>query len=296
MRATAWLLALLTAANLSAGPSAEEILSKARKAIGKVDTLKSLSLAGTRKIAVVSETVQTQSREVEIDMLLPDKFLKAETMELPNGLEGPTILEGLDGDKSWRDTRNVPTGGNVVIRMGPPPGGGPQDGPAADAMRTRAIRNNYLRHLLMLTLTPPAGLDLKFDAIGEAESGADTKAWILDVSGPDNFALRLFIDQKTSLPIMASWRALQAPKPVIRTMQGPPGHTAPAGAGDHPPLPEAAKPKEVEHEMRLSDYAKFGGLLLPKLMSLSSEGKLAEEFELKNAKINPNIKPDKFRK
>lgn len=48
--------------------------------------------------------------------------------------------------------------------------------------------------------------------------------------------------------------------------------------------------------MRLSDYAKFGGLLLPKLMSLSSEGKLAEEFELKNAKINPNIKPDKFRK
>lgn len=240
------------------------------------------------------EGSRTMTREVALDFLLPDKFLKAETMELPNGMEGPTLLEGLDGETSWRDTRNMPSGANIIIRTAPPPGAA-QDGPAADRARTRQLRHTYLRHLLLYTLTPPQGMELKFDVLGEAEA-QDGKAWILDIAGPESFQMRLFIDQQTNLPLMASWRGLQAPKPVMRTMRVE-GHTPPdAKKLAEGPLPDMPKPKEVEFEMRLSDHTEYGSLRLPKLMTVSIDGTLAEEFELKSAKVNPKIKADKFRK
>lgn len=278
---------------MMAAPTAEEILARARKAMGKVESLQSLSVSGTRRVSVDSADGQrTMSREVEMDFLLPDKFLKAETMELPNGMEGPTMVEGLDGETSWRDTRNMPTGGNVIIRMAPPPGA-QQDGAAAERVRTRQFRHNFLRYLLAYTLTPPASAGLKFDVLGEAEA-KDGKAWIVDVAGADGFQMRLFIDQESNLPLMATWRGLQAPKPMVRTMrlEGPP-HEKKA---DAPATPEMPKPKEVEFEARFSEYTEYGSIRLAKLTTISAEGALAEEFELKSVKVNPKIKPDKFRK
>ncbi|MBS1830498.1 MAG: hypothetical protein JST93_34665 [Acidobacteria bacterium] len=290
-------LALLPATLLSAAPTAQEILTKARKAIGKVDSVQTLSITGTRRMNMDSpDGARTMSRDVALDFQLPDKFLKAETLELPNGMEGPTLVEGLDGETSWRDTRNVPSGANIIIRTAPPPGAGAaQDGPAADRARTRQLRHSYLRHLLLFTLTPPAGTDLKFDVLGEAEA-KDGKAWILDIAGPDGFQMRIFIDQQSNLPLMASWRALQLPKPVMRTMRVE-GHQPPdAKKLENAPLPEMPKPKEVEFEMRLAEHTEFGSLRLPKVMTLSAEGALAEEFELKSAKLNPKFKADRFRK
>ncbi|MFN7932704.1 MAG: hypothetical protein U0R19_05215 [Bryobacteraceae bacterium] len=289
-------LALLPATLLPAAPTAQEILAKARKAIGKVDSLQTLSVTGTRRMNMDSpDGSRTMSREVVLDFQLPDKFFKAETLELPNGMEGPTIVEGLDGETSWRDTRNVPSGANIIIRTAPPPGGGPQDGPAADRARTRQLRHTYLRHLLLFTLTAPAGTDVKFDVLGEAEA-KDGKAWILDIAGSDGFQMRIFIDQQSNLPLMASWRGLQMPKPMMRTVRME-GHQPPdAKKLENAPLPEMPKPKEVEFEMRLAEHTEFGSLRLPKVMTLTTEGALAEEFELKNAKINPKFKADRFRK
>lgn len=273
----------------SAAPSADEILSQARKALGNVASLKSLSLTGARRTAIETpDGPNTMNRESEMHFLLPDKFLRAETMELPGGIPGPTLVDALDGDKSWNDTQNAPSGGNLVImRRGP----GPESGPASEEARTRALRSQYLRHVLLLTLTPPPGMDVKFEYTGEAES-PDGKVWMIDVSGPDKFALRLFVDQKSKLPVMASWRGLQA-APMIRMMRmGPESGHKP---GELPPT-ERPKPREVEFELRLSEYEKQGGILLPKVMTTSVEGKLTEEFEIKSAKVNPNLKPEKFRK
>jgi hypothetical protein len=289
-------LALLPAATLFAATTAEEILAKARKAIGKVDTLKTLTVTGTRRMSLdTPDGSRTTSREVAMDFQLPAMFLKAETLELPNGMEGPTMVEGLDGEIAWRDTRNVPTGANIVIRTAPPPGADAQDTAAADRARTRQLRHTYLRHILIYTLTPPPGENIKFDLLGEAEA-SDGKAWIVDAAGPDGFQMRLFIDQQSNLPLMASWRGLQLPKPIMRTMRMQGHNAAEAKKLADGPLPELPKPKEVEFEMRLSDYAAFGVLRLPKLTTLSTEGKLAEEFEIKSAKVNPKFKADHFRK
>lgn len=272
---------------LAATPSADEILSQARKALGNVAGVKSLAIKGARKTSMETpEGPQTMTRDVELDFLLPDRFLKAETMELPNGIPGPTLLEALDGETAWQDMRNAPTGANVVIRTGPPGAGAA----GAEQARARATRASFLRYVLLLTLIPPSGTEIKFDVVGEAEA-PDGKAWMIDAAGPDGFSLRLFFDQKTSLPLMASWRGISA-RPVIRMSRMQHGEH---GAGNEE-LPEMPKPKEVELELRLSDYEKSGGVLFPKLMTLQSGGKLAEEFEIKSVKVNPNQKPEKFRK
>jgi hypothetical protein len=213
-------------------------------------------------------------------------------------MEGPTIMEALDGETSWRETRNVPTGANIMIRTMPPPGAGPAEGPAADQARTRRFKAEFLRHVLLYTLTAPSGTEVKWDVIGEAEA-PDGQAWILDAAGPDKFALRIFIDQQTYLPLMATWRGLQAPRPMMRAFRGPAGHEGKGGPGERkmePPPGSMPAPKDVEFEARMGEYTKYGGIMLPKVMTLNSEGKVIEEFELKNVKVNPALKAEKFRK
>ena len=276
----------------SAAPTAQEILDKGRKALGDVASVKSLSLTGTRRVAVETpEGPGTMSRESEMHFLLPDKFMRSETVEMPGGMPGPAVVEALDGSTSWREVQNAPSHMNVVIRT---PGVGPgASGPAEAEARTKMLRTIYLRNMLLYTLAAPPGIDVQFEYGGEAES-EDGRAWVINARGPDNFAVRLFIDQKTNLPVMASWRGLQA-APVMRrmTMQGPP-----PDPGKQPKLPELAetKPKEVEYEARLSEHKRLSGVNFPHVTTITADGKLAEEYELKSVKLNPSLKPEKFRK
>jgi hypothetical protein len=301
MKLTTTLFLFATVPALAASPSADEVLARSRKALGNVAGIKSLVIDGVRRTSIDGPDGQrTLSRESELSFLLPDKFLRAETMDLPGGMPGPTLVDGLDGETSWNDTRNSPTGANmVVVRRAPPPDGAASSDPAAmEKARTRSLRTAFLRNVLLYTLTPPEGVDIKFELVGEAES-PDGKAWMVDAKGPENFALRLFIDQKTNLPVMASWRGYQAVRPVMRSIQM-------SGDGHTPPDPKKLeaearasmpKPKEVEFELRLGEYEKQGGVLFPKISTMHSEDKLIEEFEIKSVKVNPsNLKPEKFRK
>jgi hypothetical protein len=229
----------------------------------------------------------TMSRESAMHFLLPDKFLRSETVEMPGGMQGPAIVEALDGATSWREVQNAPSHANIFIRT---PGAAP--GKDDTEARTRSLRNIYLRHVLLYTLAAPPGVDVQFELTGEAESD-DGRAWIVNAKGPENFAIRLFIDQKTNLPVMASWRGFQS-APIRRVMmQGPP-----PDKGATRPLPELnePRPKKVEFETRLSEHKKLGGILLPHVMTVTADGKLTEEYEVKSAKVNPNLKPEKFRK
>src|SRR5688572_12777545 len=81
-----------------AAPNVNEILEKGRKALGDVSSLKSLSVTGMRRVSIETpDGPGTMSRESEMHFLLPDKFLRSETVEMPGGMQGPAILEGLDG-------------------------------------------------------------------------------------------------------------------------------------------------------------------------------------------------------
>ena len=57
---------------------------------------------------------------------------------------------------------------------------------------------------------------------------------------------------------------------------------------------ETAKQPEVEYRIYLSDYREVNGVLIPYKMTRSIEDEVNEELEIKNVKINPQLKPEKF--
>jgi hypothetical protein len=130
----------------------------------------------------------------------------------------------------------------------------------------------------------------------------DTQADVIDVSGPDQFSVRVFFDKNTHLPLLLSYRG---PKPRVMTMQRPAaGHAAKPEdikkARDEaekklqtepPPVPE-----EVDFYIRLTDHKKVGGLMLPHKLTFLTENEIAEEFEISKYQVNPQFKTDLFEK
>ena len=130
-----------------------------------------------------------------------------------------------------------------AMAPGAMPGGG--RGPAMDPRRARlnAVKQDYARLALGLFASSSAyPLTYWYAAIAEAPQG---RADVLDVKGEGNFALRLFINTDTRLPIMVTWTT--PPTNVIVTVPGqpPPSTVAPGAvvvAG--PPAPPKDAPKE----------------------------------------------------
>jgi hypothetical protein len=114
------------------------------------------------------------------------------------------------------------------------------------------------------------------------------------VKGPNGFALRLFLDQKTHRPLMLTYNAR---KPRIMTQTAAPGeHRNPEEMDKKMKEMEAetAKQPEVEYRIYLSDYREVNGVSIPHKMTRSIEDEVNEELEIKNVKINPQLKPEKF--
>jgi hypothetical protein len=57
---------------------------------------------------------------------------------------------------------------------------------------------------------------------------------------------------------------------------------------------EMAKQPVVEFRVYLSDYRKVDGVLFPHKLTRGIEDEINEELEIKNVKINPPLKPEKF--
>ena len=238
----------------------EDILAKAREALGgeaKIKAIKSIVATGTGR-----------SGDMEVSFLLPDKFLKEETISLPNGMVGPALLEGLDGETAWNDTRQT-GGGNMMIRM---------KIDSDDASRLAGAKVNFARYTLAMLLSAPASLPLQFTYAGEAEA-PDGKADVMDAQG-DKFTAKLFIDKNTHMPLMMSYRSAQAIR--VMTMQ-------------HDTLPKPER-KEVDVQLHMSDYRKVSGVLLPHLLTWTSNGTTTDEFEIKKYTVNGKLNPNHFRK
>lgn len=293
-RLLAFMLAVIAAVTLCAmndqvnadGDRAQEIVKQARAAIGgeKLESLKSLSATGSYR-RVIGE--REMSGELEFDMLLPDKFLKTETLNPIPGVE-VTRYDALNGDQTWMDSKQGGGGGGMVmIRR---PGG---DTPQGHATQQQAIRAEFARLLLGWLITTPASLPVEFSYAGEAEA-PDGKAYALDVKGPNNFAARLFVDQKTYRPLMLSYKG-RAPRMAFN--QGG-GGSSPEDIEKRVKEAEAAMAAapEVEMQITFSDYREIEGITLPHHISRAIDGQATEEWEMKKFKLNPAIKPEKFDK
>jgi hypothetical protein len=264
---------------------AQQIVKQARAAMGgeKLASIRSLSAAGSYRRSVGEREL---AGELEFDMIFPDKFLKTETFSPVPGME-ITRFDAVNGDRAWMDSKQSGSGGGmVVIRR---PGGNSSQG---QAMQQQAIQADFARLLLGWLLTTPASFPVEFSYLGEAEA-PDGRADAIEVKGPSGFNARLFLDQKTHLPLMLTYRGRQ---PRMQVNQ--------AGGGSREEIEKKIKEAEaamaaapeVEFQINFSDYRQIDGLQLPHRLTQSVEGQVNEEWEIKKFKLNPAIKPEKFEK
>jgi hypothetical protein len=270
-----------------AAAKAQQLIAQARAALGG-DKLKSLSVTGNYRRTFGQ---MEMTGEVSYDLLLPDKMMKTETMSPAPSLE-ITRVETINGDDVWEDQQQRGGGGGMMIfRRGP---GGPGADPekARDMMR-QSVRSDFARLVIGWLLTTPSSFPVEYRFAGEAES-PDGKADVLEAKGPGGFAARLFLDQKTHYPLMLTYNGK---KPRVMTQTAAPG--APRNPEEMEKRmkemeAEAAKQPEVEFRIYLSDYREVNGVSIPHKMTRSIEDEVNEELEIKNVKINPLLKPEKF--
>ncbi len=276
---------------------AQEILKQARRAIGgeeQLQKIQSLEITGQYR-RVFGERQMGGDREISI--LLPNKYLVEDAMNAGGMSTALINTRALNGDKAW--SGNSGGGGGMIFRIAGP--GGQQASPEQmEAMQRRIYNAEFSRYLLAMILTPPPSLAVEYKYAGESDV-EDAKADVIDVSGPDNFSVRVFFDQKSHLPLLLSYRG---PKPRVMTMTRQAGGAAKPEDlkkaqeeaekkmhAEAPPVPE-----EVDFYIRLTDHKKVDGIMLPHKLTFLTESEVSEEFEISKYQLNPQFKADHFDK
>ena len=280
---------------------AREILKQARQAIGgeeQLQKIQGLQINGQYR-RMFGERQMGGDREISI--LLPNKYLVEDAMNA-GGLSTAMInYRGLNGDKAW--SGNSGGGGGMVFRIGGGPGGPGGQPPSPEqmeAMLRRIYTAEFSRYLLAMILTPPSSLAVEYKYAGESDV-EDAKADVIDVTGPDNFSVRVFFDKSSHLPLLLSYRG---PKPRVMTMTRQAG--SPAKPEDIKKAQEEAEkkmhaeappaPEEVDFYIRLTDHKKVGGIMLPHKLTFLTDSEVSEEFEISKYQLNPQFKADHFDK
>ena len=265
---------------------AEETLKQARKAAGgedKLGAVQSLTARGKyRRVFGERET----SGERELSFQFPDKFLVADTFAVGGLNTAATTSKGLNGTDAWQGGR----GGMIVI-------GGPEmTEEQKAAMFRRSFQTEWARLALGMLLTTQPSFPVQFAYAGEAEA-EDGRADVLDATGPEKFAARLFLDKQTHLPLMITY------KTTARRMAGGPLSIRHGMSKEEidkmikEQQEKAGPPQEVEHQIRFSDFRRTGGLTLPhRITQTSGSNDMMEEWEITKYEINPQLKPDTFKK
>jgi hypothetical protein len=268
---------------------AADVLAATRKAIGRLDALKTLTVESD-----VQRNVNNMQLTSEIAMLLelPDKYTRVDT---PTSGFGAGFTSGFNGDRPLMRTVNrmMTAGGGMVIRMGGPAGADPHSGEKPtpeqqadmDRMALRAARQEVSRMMLgWFGMTHPT-LSAEYSYAGEAES-PDGNAHVIDVRA-EGFAARLFVDQQTHLPLMVTY---QGPQPRMVRTTGSGGAEAARQVEEMRTQP----PAMVEHALFFSDWRAVDGLMFPHQLSRATAGTPVEEWKVTKVKVNPKIDPKKF--
>lgn len=293
-----------------------EVVAGARQAIGgkKLEALRSLSLQGAAQRNLGNFQITS---DIELLIDLPDKYLKSESSS-----GGPLTManvSGFSGDRPLRSASpgGIAPGGAMIIRMGPAAGSGgiggaaerptPEQQEQIDRQLVRSARHDVSRLMLGWLAAAHPAIAARYTYGGEAES-PDGKAHIVEVKNADGFAARLFIDEKTWLPLMVTYLG---PQPRIVTSGGPP---MVAGTSDQtrrqPTADEKKKvqgdvrqqleelqkqpPTMIEYALYFDDWRDVDGIRFPHTLRRAMGGSTIEEWTIDKVKINPKIDPRKF--
>ncbi|MCX6537798.1 MAG: hypothetical protein NT151_02505 [Acidobacteria bacterium] len=322
------------------GKDVNQVLADAHAALGgdKIATVKTIT--GVGRTLRTGPGGNTTESEFEMAMELPDKYLMRSVMvSMGNmsvfrnsGFNGGQVIEEIDRPPNLQ-------GGNIVIRIAGP--GGTVMDPAkmtpeqrieADRLRLLSNKKEFTRLTLGMFASSLDAFPLEFTYGGQAES-ADGKADVINVKGQGEFAVTLFLDAQTHMPLMVSW--MDKEPLVIQTTSGPGGaggtrvvqqiggggavgggstFTAAApttGAGGAPNMSKEdmekmqkdfeqrrkeaeAKRRTVEFRVYYSEYKSVGGVKLPFKIQRSIDGKPTEEMLFDTIKLNPKIDASKF--
>ena len=335
--------AVFTHAQAQADAKATAVMADVRKALGgeqKIAAMKGLTLradyrremsagvgsGGTMTFVMMgpgggTSSSQQTTGKIEIDLDLPNNYLRT---DVGSAAFAMTRTEGFEASRPFLEV--VPNSPGMRIQV---------DNPATDPARAKAAlkrsQGDLARLFLGLTGGTQPGFAVTYAYGGQAES-PDGKADIIDVTGPDDFKVRLFVDTDTHLPLMLTYMEAE-PRMVMRTVgreggggrsRGPGPVVSPGGGSGAPtPAPnaapaghnapqgltqeqrdeiakqvreaEAAPPKLVEYRLFFSDYRKVDGISLPYRIARGLGSKTTEEWGVTSYKVNPSFKPDRFK-
>jgi len=299
---------------LAQARTADSVMAAARAALGG-----EAKIAGVKTFIANGRTRQVRGEnlvpiEFEIQAELPDKYSRRD--EFPAQDAGP-VTAGFAGDALVLMPRPVPP---------PPRPGMPAPPPQQQEMMLRArmmqAKQDFARLLLGMFAGTTAAFPVTYAYVGQAEA-PQGKADVIDVKGPANFAVRLFVGAD-GLPIMLSWQAPMgpggpggmarpggapagAPPAGAPSASAPPAGTPPAGAppaGAPPPggapntsgpggPPPGAKPAP-EQRLYFADYRDVDGLKLPFRIRRAAGTETSEETTFDRYRINAKVDPRRF--
>jgi hypothetical protein len=252
---------LLLTFTLMAGaqPSTDDILRQARQAMGgsRLAAVQSLSVSGDATNGAIAS-------DLTLSIQIPDKFLREQTVQIGAGMGvgispemaasvgAPTVVDCLNGDEQWSDIRMSADSqiDSAMIER------------AAGSMltaRRQDLKGTFARYLLALLLADRTSFPIQFAVVDQTPTPDGGMAYALEGKGPGDFAVRLFIDSKTYLPMMIA-------------------HTS----GD------------TVTQIWLGKYKNEDGVTMPHMLSWMQNGRETESLSIKKVKLNPKFPPGKF--
>jgi hypothetical protein len=281
---------LITPGALADDSKAQEIVKEARAAVGgeELQKLQSLYISGKYRRVIGDREM---GGEREVSMQLPDKYLVEDAMSMGGMSTAMMNARTLNGEHAWNTNSG---GGGMMFRFGGP--GGKEPSPEEmEAMFRRQFQREFTRYLLAIALMAPPSIAVEYKYVGDSDVD-DAKVDVVEVSGPDKLAIRIYVDKQSHLPLLLSYRG---PKPRMITVNRPAGAPRPSPE-DIKKLGDEAKngppPEEVEFYIRLSEHKKVSGLMLPHKFTFLTENEVSEEFEISKYQVNPQFKSEKFEK
>jgi hypothetical protein len=253
----------------------QRLLALARDALGgdaKLSRVQGLTATGEVRRAM---TDLDRIAELRIDLQWPARLLRTDSNRAPGSDVTFVMLRGLDAGTLLRHSKIL--NGGPGHRMSQPPIVG-----GTEALALRSARHELLRFALSLLLMSPTGADLQFAHRGLAEA-SEGQADILDVTGADGFAARLFLDSASHRPLMLSYRDYD------------PRFIVPPKPGNPPGAVTANATSLVDLTWYLDDYTDVAGLKLPHRIARAIDGEPDEEWTFTRFVVNPTFKADAFR-
>jgi hypothetical protein len=267
---------------------AQDVLAHSREALGaskRPATLRGFSLeAELRRVQPIDGgEANDLSGELTVDVQLPDRYLKVETLAPFPGGPAFSVGTGLDGGEAWRAPIGNAGGPNMVVRIFE------REGPGATDALLRRTRGEMLRLMLLVLASNPADA-LTFTHAGEAEA-PEGRADRIDVGDAQGRVGTLFVDQATHRPLFLSFETSAPRMQTMRVMR----HEG----GERPRLaepPPAAPAPDVEARLYVSDWKAVDGVLVPHHVSQTIEGGPREEWTIRKWRLDPSFKADHFRR